>query len=100
MELKHLKGFVAVAQEQSFTRAAQRLHMAQPPLSLRIRELEEELGVRLLERHTRKVRLSHAGEVFLAGIEPLFIQLDQAVEACRQADRGESGQLCIGYTGR
>ena len=100
MELRHLRGFLAVAQEQSFTRAAHRLHMAQPPLSLRIRELEEELGVKLFERHTRKVALSHAGQAFFDAVEPLFVQLDQAVEACRQADRGESGRLRVGYTGR
>lgn len=100
MELRHLRGFLAVAQEQSFTRAAHRLHMAQPPLSQRIRELEQELGVRLFERNTRKVSLSHAGKTFFDAVQPLFVQLDQAVEACRQADRGESGRLRVGYTGR
>jgi DNA-binding transcriptional LysR family regulator len=100
MELRHLRGFLAVAQEQSFTRAAHRLNMAQPPLSLRIRELEEEMGVKLFERHTRKVSLSHAGKTFLDAVEPLFFQLDQAVEAARRADRGQTGRLRVGYTGR
>ncbi|RYX94655.1 MAG: LysR family transcriptional regulator [Comamonadaceae bacterium] len=100
MELRHLKGFLAVAQEQSFTRAANRLNMAQPPLSLRIRELEEELGVKLFERHTRKVALSHAGKAFFDAVEPLLFQLERAVEACQQADRGETGRLRVGYTGR
>ncbi len=100
MELRHLRGFLAVAQEQSFTRAARRLNMAQPPLSLRIRELEEEIGVKLFERHTRKVSLSHAGKTFLDAVEPLFFQLDQAVEAARRADRGQTGRLRLGYTGR
>ena len=100
MEFRHLRSFLAVAQERSFTRAAERLHMAQPPLSQRIRQLEEELGVQLFERHTRRVELSHAGRAFHAGIEPLFTQLELAVEACRRADRGETGQLRLGYSGR
>lgn len=100
MELRHLRGFLAVAQERSFTRAAQRLHMAQPPLSQRIRELEDELGVKLFQRCTRSVHLTQAGETFLERVQSLFLQLDQAVEACRQAERGEVGVLRIGYTGR
>lgn len=100
MELRHLRSFLAVAQERSFTRAAERLHMAQPPLSQRIRQLEDELGVQLFERHTRRVELSHAGRAFHAAIEPLFTQLELAVEACRRADRGETGQLRLGYSGR
>ncbi len=100
MELKHLKSFLTVAQERSFTRAAERLHMAQPPLSQRIRQLEEELGVVLFERHTRRVTLSHAGQVFLSEVEKLFGQLDSAVEACQRANRGELGSLRVGYSGR
>lgn len=100
MELRHLRGFLAVAQEGSFTRAAHRLHMAQPPLSQRIRELETELGVQLFERCTRRVHLTQAGQTFLEGVQNLLLQLDQAVEACRQADRGEQGELRVGYTGR
>jgi DNA-binding transcriptional LysR family regulator len=100
MELRHLRGFMAVAQEQSFTRAAERLHMAQPPLSQRILELERELGVRLFDRHTRQVSLSAAGRAFLEGIEPVFAQLDQAAEASRRAHRGEAGRLRLGFTGR
>lgn len=100
MELRHLRGFLAVAQEQSFTRAAHRLHMAQPPLSQRIRELEAELGVQLFERCTRRVHLTQAGQTFFEGVQTLFLQLDKAVEDCRQADRGEAGELRVGYTGR
>ena len=100
MELRHLKGFLAVAQEQSFTRAAEKLHMAQPPLSQRIRELEEELGVKLFERCTRSVHLTQAGASFLEGVQSIFLQLEQAVEACRQVDRGQTGLLRVGYTGR
>ena len=100
MELRHLKGFLAVAQEQSFTRAAEKLHMAQPPLSQRIRELEEELGVKLFERCTRSIHLTQAGASFLEGVQSIFLQLEQAVEACRQVDRGQTGLLRVGYTGR
>ena len=100
MELRHLRSFVAVAQELSFTRAAKRLHMAQPPLSQRIRQLEQELGTRLFERHSRKVALSKTGQVFLAEIEKTLAQLDSAVESCRRTHRGEIGMLRLGYTGR
>lgn len=76
------------------------MHMAQPPFSQRIRQLESELNVKLFERHTRKVSLSGAGKVFFEKIQPVLAQLDGAVEACRQADRGTNGQLRLGYTGR
>jgi DNA-binding transcriptional LysR family regulator len=100
MELRHLRSFLAVARERSFTRAAERLHMAQPPLSQRIRQLEQELGVVLFERHTRRVTLSHAGQVFADEVDKLLGQLEQAVEACRRADRGATGSLRVGYSGR
>ena len=100
MELKHLRSFLAVAQEASFTRAARRLHIAQPPLSQRIRQLEEEVGVSLFDRHTRKVTLSRAGQVFFDDVVRLLAGLDQAVAACRRADKGELGELRVGYSGR
>ena len=100
MELRHLHSFMVLATELNFTRAALRLHIAQPPLSQRIRELEEELGVKLFDRSTRKVALTVAGRVFLDSIQPMFRQLDGAVEACRKAGRGETGSLRLGYTGR
>src|SRR5246127_4172439 len=65
MELRHLRYFVAIAEEQSFTRAAERLWVAQPGLSTQIRKLEQELGARLFERHARGVDLTHAGTLFL-----------------------------------
>ncbi|MBO9353509.1 LysR family transcriptional regulator [Bordetella petrii] len=100
MELRHLLSFIVVAEEQSFTRAAHRLHIAQPPLSQRIRELEAELGARLFERSTRKVALTSAGQVFLDHVRTLPSQIDVAVQACRRAQRGETGKLRLGYTGR
>jgi DNA-binding transcriptional LysR family regulator len=100
MELRHLHSFVAVAEEQSFTRAAARMHIAQPPLSLRIRELENELGCALFERSTRRVALTVAGRSFLDALRPALLQLDRAAESCRRAARGEIGTLRLGYTGR
>jgi len=100
MELRHLISFIVVAEEQSFTRAALRLHIAQPPLSQRIRELEDELGARLFERSTRKVALTSAGRAFLEHVRGFPRQIDDAVQACRRAQRGETGKLRLGYTGR
>jgi DNA-binding transcriptional LysR family regulator len=97
IELRHLRYFVAVAEELHFGRAAERLHMAQPPLSQQIKQLEAELGFALFHRTKRSVRLSEAGQIFLVETQQVFRQLDQAVEAGRQASRGESGQLVIGF---
>lgn len=100
MELKHLHSFMAVAHERSFTRAAERLHIAQPPLSQRIRQLEEELGAQLFLRNTRKVALTEAGQVFLEEAQKALDQLAHAVQACQRAHKGEIGQLRLGYSGR
>jgi DNA-binding transcriptional LysR family regulator len=75
MELRHLRYFVAVAEEKNFTRAAERLHIAQPPLSRQIQQLEEELGVVLVEKGARPLRLTEAGEFFLAHARPLLDQV-------------------------
>jgi DNA-binding transcriptional LysR family regulator len=100
MELKHLRSFMTVARERSFTRAAERLHMAQPPLSLRIKQLEEALGAQLFERSTRRVTLTRAGQVFHDEVQKALAQLDLAVQACQRASKGEIGFLRLGYSGR
>lgn len=98
MELRHLRYFVAVAEEEHMTRAAQRLGMAQPPLSSQIRDLEHELGVSLFDRSPRSIRLNAAGRVFLQEARQLLNQADQAILRVRQAAKGELGCLAIGYT--
>jgi DNA-binding transcriptional LysR family regulator len=75
MELRHLRYFVAVAEEKNFTRAAERLHIAQPPLSRQIQQLEEDLGVVLIEKGSRPLRLTEAGQFFLAHARPLLDQV-------------------------
>ncbi|WP_327267852.1 LysR family transcriptional regulator [Streptomyces sp. NBC_01218] len=99
MELRHLVGFVAVAEELHFGRAARRLRMAQPPLSQQIRRLEKELGVQLFERSTRSVRLTSAGEAFLGPVRTALAGLDAAAGVARAAGRGEYGRVTIGFAG-
>ena len=99
MELRHLRYFVAVAEERHFGRAATRLHIAQPPLSRQIRALEAELGEPLLYRTTRSVELSPAGEVLLERARDILAAVDSAVDDTRRAARGEYGRLAIGFTG-
>jgi len=97
MELRHLRYFIAVAEELHFGRAAERLHIAQPPLSLQIRQLEEEIGARLFERSKRRVALTAAGEVFLREALKTMAQIEEAVSQAQRASRGEVGQLAIGF---
>lgn len=99
MELRHLRYFVTLAEELHFGRAAQRLHIAQPPLSQQIRQLETELGFELFHRTKRKVQLSEAGQAFLGEVQQIFKQLEQAIQVGRQTNRGEMGQLIVGFVG-
>jgi DNA-binding transcriptional LysR family regulator len=99
MELRSFQYFIAVAETLHFSRAAEKLHMAQPPLSQQIQRLEKEMGVQLFERTKRSVRLTAAGEVFLQEAYQTLAQVEQAVHAAQQADRGEIGRLAIGFVG-
>jgi DNA-binding transcriptional LysR family regulator len=97
-ELRHLRYFAAVAEELNFSRAAERLHMAQPPLSAAIRQLEVELGVDLFTRTSREVKLTDAGRAYLDGARRTLAQADRAVEDAKRAAAGELGRLRIGYS--
>jgi len=99
MELRHLRYYVAVAEECHFGRAAARLHIAQPPLSQQIKQLEAELGVQLLVRSTRRVELTAAGERFLVRARDLLTQAEAAVDEARRVAVGEVGRVAIGFTG-
>ena len=98
MELRHLRYFVAVAEELHFTRAAERLHIGQPPLSHAIQVLEADIGAQLLERSKRWVRLTEAGRLFLDDARRILALAEQAGETARRAARGEAGELRIGFT--
>ena len=97
MELRHLRYFVTVAELLNFTKAASRLHVAQPALSRQIRDLEEELGMQLLERGPRAVRLTDAGVTFLNEAKAVLQRADEAVKAVRAVARGERGEIQVGY---
>jgi DNA-binding transcriptional LysR family regulator len=99
VELRQLRYFVAVAEELHFRRAAERLHISQPPLSQQIRGLEEELGFVLLVRTRRRVELTPAGEAFLRDVRTLLSELDGAVATARRIDAGQTGRLRINFVG-
>ncbi len=95
MELRHLRCFLAVAEELHFARAAERLHIEQSPLSRAIKDLEEELGTQLFSRTTRSTRLTRAGELFLEHVPRVFTALEQARDCVKAAANGFHGQLRI-----
>jgi DNA-binding transcriptional LysR family regulator len=97
MELRHLRYFVMLAEELHFGRAAEKLHISQPPLSMQIRALEDELGVRLFNRTQRHVALTQAGNALLQEARQVLARVEQAVLVTRRAGRGEIGQLAVGF---
>ncbi|MDR5774561.1 MULTISPECIES: LysR family transcriptional regulator [unclassified Caballeronia] len=99
MELRHIRYFLAVAEELNVTRAAERLGIGQPPLSQQIHALEDEIGVRLFRRTGHGVVLTEAGEAFAADARRILNDTRIAVENAQSAGRGEMGQLNIGFTG-
>lgn len=99
MELRHLRYFVAVAEELHFGRAAERLHLAQQPLSRQIRNLEAELDVVLFYRTKRTVQLTQAGQAFLPEARKTLAQAKQAAAIAQRVSRGEAGHLRVGFTG-
>jgi DNA-binding transcriptional LysR family regulator len=99
MELRHLRYFRAVAEELHFGRAAERLHIAQPPLSQQIRQLERELGVTLLTRSTRSVELTPAGQAYLRHTRKILDAVEDAGRLARRIAAGTEGQLAIGCVG-
>jgi DNA-binding transcriptional LysR family regulator len=97
VELRQLRYFIAVAEEHSFSRAAERLHISQPPLSTQIMMLEQELGVRLLDRTNRGVSLTAAGSVFYEEMRAVLVRLEHGKTRTQQAGLGHVGTLSIGF---
>jgi DNA-binding transcriptional LysR family regulator len=97
MELRHLRYFVAVADTLSFTRAAEKLHLAQPSLTRQIQNLEEEIGVRLLNRTKKHVALTDEGVAFLVDARRMLALAEESIQSVQRLSRGETGQLNIGY---
>jgi len=98
MELRHLRYFVAVGEEQHYGRAARRLRVAQPALSRQIQDLEEELGFKLFERLSRGVKLSEAGKLFLEDARRILQEVSEAAVRAGSVARGRSGTLRVGFT--
>ena len=98
MELRHLRYFVAVAEERNFTRAAQRLHIAQPPLSRQIQQLEETLGVQLFERNSRPLKLTETGKFFYSHAVQLLAQTAELESMTRRVGNIERS-LSVGFVG-
>jgi DNA-binding transcriptional LysR family regulator len=96
MELRHLRYFLAVADALNFSRAAERLHLSQPPLSQQVRRLEGELGAKLFDRSKRQIKLTTAGEIFATKARAILAQCDEAAKLAARAERGEFGHLRLG----
>jgi DNA-binding transcriptional LysR family regulator len=99
MELRHIRYFVATAEELSLRRAAHRLRVSQPALSLQISDLEDELGLKLFERNSRGVELTEAGRAFLLGGRRVLAATKQAIAQAQEAANGERGRLVVGSIG-
>src|SRR5436190_5066214 len=97
MELRHLRYFIRVAEEENVSRAALKLHVSQPALSRQIRDLEEELGFLLLERSAKSVRLTDAGRIFLIEARAVLQRADDAVKTARAVAKGKRAELHVGY---
>lgn len=98
MELRHIRYFLAVAEEGHFTRAAAKVGIGQPPLSQQIKDLEEEVGARLFRRLPHGAELTPAGHAFLADVRGLPAATERATRSARRAARGESGAIRVGFT--
>ncbi len=97
MELRHLRYFVAVAEQLHFRHAAEMVHVAQPALSQQIRQLEEEIGVTLFERSRHNVRLTAAGKAFYENAQAILRQANQAIAEARKVEHGEAGTIRTGF---
>jgi DNA-binding transcriptional LysR family regulator len=98
MELRHIRYFLAVAAERNFTRAAERVGIGQPPLSLQIRDLEREVGARLFHRIPQGAELTEAGKAFHNLVRNIPDNVERATQIARRTARGEAGALAVGYT--
>ena len=98
MELRHIRYFLAVAEERHFTRAASKIGIGQPPLSQQIKDLEAEIGTPLFHRLAHGAELTAAGEAFLEGVKEMPALAQRATKAAQRAARGETGSLRVGFT--
>src|ERR1700747_203109 len=98
VELRHIRYFLAVAEERHFTRAAAKVGIGQPPLSQQIKDLEGEVGATLFHRLAHGAELTEAGKAFLAGVKDMPLIATRATMAARRAARGETGSLRVGFT--
>jgi DNA-binding transcriptional LysR family regulator len=97
MELRHLRYFVAVAEEENITKAALRLHVSQPPLSRQIRELEDELGIKLFERTAKSIEITAAGRIFLTEARGILQQVEKALQTVKALSTGKERVIAVGY---